>query len=63
MRIGVRIRQLREARGFTQTALARRAKVGRITLVRIEQGTQDATVSTLERLARALEVRVREFFD
>lgn len=59
----MRIRQLREAHGLSQVALARRAKVGRITLVRIEQGTQDATVSTLERLARALRVRVREFFD
>lgn len=62
VKVGRKIRQLREARQLSQVALAKRAKVGRITLVRIEQGSQDPTVGTLERIARALGVKVRDLF-
>lgn len=62
VKVGVAIRRLRTARGLSQTALARRAKVGRITLNRIEQGRQDPSTGTLERIARALRVKVRDFF-
>ena len=62
MKVGQTIRRLREARHLSQVALAKRAKVGRVTLVRIEQGTQDPTVTTLERLAKALRVNVRDLF-
>jgi XRE family transcriptional regulator, regulator of sulfur utilization len=60
MEVGPVVRRLREARGLSQTALAREATVSRITLVRIEGGTQDPTLSTLGRIARALGVRVRD---
>lgn len=62
MKVGQTIRRLREARHLSQVALAKRANVGRVTLVRIEQGTQDPTVTTLERLAKALRVNVRDLF-
>ncbi len=62
MRVGVRIRQLREARQLSQVGLARRAKIGRITLIRIEEGTQDPTTGTLGRIARALGIKVRDLF-
>lgn len=62
MKVGQTIRRLREARHLSQVVLAKRAKVGRVTLVRIEQGTQDPTVTTLERLAKALRVRLRDLF-
>jgi transcriptional regulator with XRE-family HTH domain len=60
MEVGPVVRRLREARGLSQTALAREAQVSRITLVRIESGTQDPTLTTLERIARALRVWVRD---
>ncbi len=56
MKVGATVRRLREARGLSQSALARQARVGRITLVRLEQGAQAPTVKTLGRLARALGV-------
>jgi transcriptional regulator with XRE-family HTH domain len=56
--VGKRIRELREARGLSQTGLARKARIGRVTLARIEAGTQIPTLATLQRLARALGVRV-----
>lgn len=62
MKVGTTIRRLREVQNLSQAALARRAKIGRITLLRIEQGTQDPTLGTLERIARALRVKVRALF-
>lgn len=62
MKVGSTIRRLREAQHLSQAVLAKRAKIGRITLLRIEQGTQDPTLSTLERIARALRVKVRDLF-
>ena len=52
--IGARIRQLREFAGLTQEALARAAGIGRVTLVRIENGEQSPRYGTLVSLARAL---------
>jgi transcriptional regulator with XRE-family HTH domain len=57
--VGAQIRRLREARGLSQVALARKARIGRITLVRLEAGQQAPTPKTLERLARALGVTVQ----
>jgi transcriptional regulator with XRE-family HTH domain len=60
--LGRRIRMLREARGLSQAALAKKARIGRITLLRVENATQDLTTEKLERLARAIGVRVRDLF-
>jgi len=52
--IGARIRSLREESGSTQQALASRAGIGRVTLVRIEKGDQSPRYETLVALAAAL---------
>ena len=52
--IGDKIRQLRESSGLTQQALATLADIGRVTLVRIENGGQSPRYETLVSLARAL---------
>lgn len=62
MKVGDTIRRLREERKLSQAAVAKRAKIGRITLLRIEAGAQDPTVGTLERIAKALRVKVRDLF-
>ena len=58
--IGLRIRQLRESAGLTQEALARAASIGRVTLVRLENGEQSPRYGTLASLARALERSIQE---
>ena len=60
MQLGPMLRRLREKRQLSQSELARKAKVGRVTLNRIESGSQDPTLGTLERLAKALGVRLRD---
>jgi transcriptional regulator with XRE-family HTH domain len=59
-RVGARIRQRREALGLTQVDLARKARLGRVTINRIERGVQGLTLSTLQPIARALRVRFRD---
>jgi DNA-binding XRE family transcriptional regulator len=53
---GQRLRQLRESAGVTQKKLAEAAGVGRVTLVRIENGEQSPRYETIIALARALDV-------
>lgn len=59
-RLAERIKTLREQRGLTQDALAAKAGVSRGYLARLEIGRHDPTVGTLEKLARALRVKVTD---
>ena len=52
--IGSRIRRLRETAGITQAEMSSRAGIGRVTLVRIENGEQSPRYETLVALSRAL---------
>ena len=54
--IGRRLRQLREARGLSLSALARQAAVGKATLSGLENGTRDPRLETLYAIAAALNV-------
>ncbi|MCH8298575.1 MAG: helix-turn-helix transcriptional regulator [Chloroflexi bacterium] len=58
--IGVKIRQLRNSAGLTQEALANAANIGRVTLVRIENGEQSPRYETLASLAQALRRPIQE---
>ena len=56
--LGGRIRRNRESAGLTQEQLAGRANIGRVTLVRLENGDQAPRFKTLSAIAQALEVDV-----
>ncbi len=58
--IGERIRRLRESAGITQETLAHAAGIGRITIVRLENGEQSPRFKTLNSIARALGKTVQE---
>jgi transcriptional regulator with XRE-family HTH domain len=53
-----RLRELRDKRGLSQRGLAERSGVSREYIARIELGQHDPTLSTLEKLAKALGVRI-----
>lgn len=57
-RVCQRLKALREKEGLTQGQLAKRAGIQRVTLNRIENGSQNATLETLEKLAGSLGVDV-----
>jgi transcriptional regulator with XRE-family HTH domain len=58
MRLAMRIKRLRKAKGFTQEALARAAGVSLAYIGRLETGHHDPKLSTLRKLAKALGVPV-----
>ena len=53
-KVGVMLRQAREAAGLTQEELARRLKTKKTAISRIENHAEDIKLSTLERVALAL---------
>ena len=50
------LRVYRDLRGFTQAALAKRAKVNRVTVAELETGRKQGSLATLRALADALNV-------
>jgi transcriptional regulator with XRE-family HTH domain len=61
--MATRIKELRERRGMTQEQLAREAGIGRSYLARLETARQDPTLSTLEKIAGALRVKVARLIE
>lgn len=60
--VGHRLRVLREERGISMRALARRSGLSANALSMIERGLTSPSVSTLNKLATALEVPITAFF-
>ncbi len=56
------MREWREQRGLSYRELAKRAGIALSTLYRVESGAASPTVAMLEKLAKALDIRVVEFF-
>ena len=60
MRISSRLRELRLAKFFSLRDLAEQADLNYMTIHRLEQGKQDATLRTIRRLAAALGIEPAE---
>ena len=60
--VGPRILLLRQERGLSLRALARESGLSVNAISRIERGENSPTVSSLHRLAKALDVQITEFF-
>ena len=58
-----RLRQLREAAGLSQYALAKRSGLTKQAVSRLEMGTRDPAWETVQRLAMALGTDCRAFAD
>ena len=58
-----RLVKIRMEKGLSQRALAKLSKVGHITIARIETGVCDPRLSTLQALAKALEVKISKLVD
>ena len=62
-RMATRLKTLRQRRGWTQTELAARAGLHRVFIAKLEAGAQDPSLTTLEKLARALGVKVSRLIE
>ncbi len=60
--VGLKIKELRERRGMTQSSLAEAAELTSDEVSRIERGVREPRFGTLERLAAALHVAASELF-
>lgn len=59
-RVGRRIKELRQEKGWSQQLLADHAELERAHLSRLEEGKREAGLRVLERIARALDVDVED---
>jgi transcriptional regulator with XRE-family HTH domain len=61
--LGVTIKRFRERRGLTQEALAKKAGLHRVYVAQIEGQTKVPSLAALEKLAKALGVKVGRLLD
>jgi transcriptional regulator with XRE-family HTH domain len=62
MDIGERVKQFRELKGLSQRQIEERTGLPRCYVSRVENGHTVPTLKTLEKFARALEVKLYQFF-
>jgi transcriptional regulator with XRE-family HTH domain len=61
--MGMKLKKLRTAKGLSQEALAKRAKITREYVNKLEAGRHDPTMGKLQALAKALGVPVTELLE
>ncbi len=57
---GAVLKKAREKRSLTQAALAKKVGVHQVTIARLETGERRPSMDLLQRLAKALKVKVRD---
>ncbi len=63
IKIGQRIRQLREISSFSQKDLAYSADLDRSYIASIENGSRNVSIVNIEKISVALNVTLKEFFN
>ena len=62
-KIGLRIKELREISNMSQKDLAYSADLDRSYIASVENGQRNISIINIEKIAKALNVTVRQFFD
>ncbi|HNR47775.1 MAG TPA: helix-turn-helix transcriptional regulator [Bacteroidia bacterium] len=62
-KVGIRIRKLRLLNNISQAQLAFEAGIPRMQVVRIESGSINTTISSLNAIAKVLNVELKDLFD
>lgn len=63
VKFGLRIQELRKQRGMTQEDLAYKVGVDRSYMGFIERGEKNATLDKIIKIAKALNISVKDLFD
>ena len=63
IRIGQRIKELRDAKGMAQKDLAYASDLDRSYIASIENGQRNVSIVNIEKIAKALNVTLKELFD
>lgn len=62
IQFGKRVRQLRLKQGLSQEALAFKAGIDRTYMTSIENGKRNVSVQNIEKVIKALEISIQDFF-
>ena len=62
-KVGKRIKELRNKLGISQEELAFRSEIHRTYIASLEVGKRNVSIETLEKVVKALEVSLSEFFN
>lgn len=63
LKVGQRIKELRKELGLSQEALALKAEVDRTYVTDVENGRRNVSLEILEKLIKALNVSITDFFN
>lgn len=62
-RIGIRVKELRDARKLSQDSLAYSINMSRSYLAEVETGKRNVSIQNIVRITEGLDVSVKKFFD
>jgi len=62
MKFGIRLKQLRKRKGWSQDQLARKAGLNSSYVGRIERAERNVSLEVIQKLAEALGVEIKELF-
>jgi transcriptional regulator with XRE-family HTH domain len=62
-KFGCKLKQLREEKGYSIEYLANIANIDRTYISEIEKGKRNVSLLIIEKLAKALEIRIQELFN
>ncbi|HTK18535.1 MAG TPA: helix-turn-helix transcriptional regulator [Mucilaginibacter sp.] len=63
VKVGQRIKELRNQIGISQEALANKAEIDRTYVTDVENGRRNISIENLEKLVKALQIQFKDFFD
>jgi len=63
VKVGLRIKELRNIIGISQEALANKAEIDRTYVTDVENGRRNISIENLEKLINALQIPLKDFFD
>lgn len=61
-KIGLRLRELRKQKGLSQEKFAFECELDRTYIASIEQGKRNVSIANIEKIAKALNMSVYDFF-
>lgn len=63
VKVGQRIKELRNQIGVSQEALANKAEIDRTYVTDVENGRRNISIENLEKIINALQIELKDFFD
>ena len=63
IKFGLKIKELRKEKSYSQDKLAKLASIEKSYISNIENGNRNVSLQILNKLAKALEIKIHQFFD